>query len=39
MGLLCEFDITTQMLKSASKIAVMNAMIDFVEIKNAVICD
>ena len=39
MGLLREFDITTQMLKSASKIAVMNAMIDFVEIKNAVICD
>lgn len=39
MGLLREFDITTQMLKSARKIAVMNAMIDFVEIKNAVICD
>ena len=39
MGLLREFDITTQMLKSASKIAVMNAMINFVEIKNAVICD
>lgn len=39
MGLLREFDITTQMLKSASKIAVMNAMIDFVEIKKPKIYD